>query len=102
MGFKDEYDFDLVVNDVTNVVIDEIERQMKREENRNVCRCQDCILDIAALSLNHLKPNYRSSLSFKGVIYKQRLHTERYQRAVEKVVRKAIEQISKNPSHEST
>jgi competence protein ComFB len=102
MGFKDEYDFDLVVNDVKNVVVDEIERQLESVENRNACRCQDCILDITALALNHLKPNYRSSLSFKGVIYKQRLHTDSYHKAVEKVVRKAIEKISENPSHETS
>lgn len=102
MGFKDEYDFDLVVNDVKDVVIDEIEKQLEIGENRNTCRCEDCILDITALALNHLKPNYRSSLSFKGVIYKQRLHTDSYQKAVEKVVRRAIEKISKNPSHETS
>ncbi len=99
MAFKDKYDFDLLVNEVESVVIDEIERQLNRA-GKDVCRCQDCVLDMAALALNHLKPNYRSTLSYKGVIYKQRLKSDTYRRSVEKVVEKAIEKIRKNPSHE--
>ena len=102
MSFKDEYDFDLVVNEVENVVIDEIEKQLEREEYKNVCRCQDCVLDITALALNHLKPNYRSTLSFKGIIYKQKLYSDKYRKAVEKIVKDAIGKINKNPSHESS
>ncbi len=99
MAFKDEYDFELVVNEMKNIVIGELERQLQTEEYSNICQCQDCVLDIVAFALNHLKPAYRSTLSYKGAIYKQNLHTERNEQAFEKVVRDAIEKIKKNPSH---
>lgn len=100
MSFKDEYDFDLVVNDVKKLVIDEIESQLNSARNSEVCRCQDCVLDMAALALNHLKPSYRSTLSFRGVMYRQKLHTDKYRKAVEKVVSDSIEKVKQNPPHE--
>lgn len=98
MGFKDDYDFDLIINEVRDLVIKEIEKQLKSEVHKDICRCQDCILDIAALSMNHLKPAYRSSLSIKGLMYKQS-NLEKYNIAVEKVVSDAFKQVSKNRSH---
>ncbi len=101
MNFNDEYDFDLVVNDVKKLVIEEIESLLGEKEYRDVCRCQDCVLDIAALALNHLKPAYRSTLSFKGVLYRQKLQSDKYQKAVNKAVKDSIDKVSKNPSHEA-
>jgi len=99
MVLKDDYDFDLLVNEIENLVIDELGRQLSLDSNRDVCRCQDCVLDMAALALNHLKPAYRSSLSYKGVLYKQNLHSAKKDMSYEKVVKVAIEKIAANPAH---
>ena len=99
MAFKDEYDFDLLENQIENVVIRELERQLALEENRKVCKCQDCVIDMAAVALNHLKPAYRSSLSMKGYLYKQNLHAGSRDQAYAKVVKDAIQKIAENPSH---
>ena len=97
MGLKDQYDFSLLVNEAEEVVIEELEKQFAAEKFKNICKCEDCTMDMAALSLNKLEPEYRSS--FTGVIYAQRLHTGTYKEKVEKIVTDAIEKISKNPSH---
>jgi len=99
MALKDEYDFDLIINEIQNIVIEELERELAKEEFKDVCRCQDCILDITALALNHLKPAYRSELSFRGLMYKENLHTAKKNSAVEKIVRESIKKIQDNPAH---
>ncbi len=97
MGFKESYDFELLVNEMENAVIEELEKQLSEDKENKICKCQDCILDMTAFALNHLKPAYRSSLT--GKIYSQRLYDGEERLAIEKVVKSAIEKISKNPSH---
>ncbi len=97
MAFKDDYDFDLLVNEAENLIIEEIENQLEFEENNKMCKCQECILDIATFALNKTKPTYRSS--FTGVLYAQQFHSGDYQDEVVKSVKAAIEKIKKNPSH---
>ncbi len=99
VAFTDEYDFDLLENQIENIVIKELEKQLALGENKNVCKCRDCVIDMAALALNHLKPAYRSSLSMKGYLYKQNLHAGNRDQAYEKVVKDAIHKIAENPSH---
>ena len=95
MGLREEYDFTFLVNESENMVIKELESQLKRTENKDICKCQDCILDILALSLNNLKPAYRSS--FKGIIYSQGLKENDV--LFKKEVANAIDKIKRNPSH---
>ena len=99
MGFRDRYEFDLLVNETEKAVFDELEKQLELDTENKICKCQDCILDMAAYALNHLKPAYRSS--FTGVIYAQRLYNGEEKLEIEKVVKMSIEKISKNPSHDS-
>ena len=72
MGLKDKYDFSILVNETEEVVMEELEKQLNKEEYQTVCRCEECIMDMMALALNQLQPSYRSS--FTGVIYAQKLH----------------------------
>ncbi len=98
MAFKDEYEFELLVNEAKDLVVNELETQLTKEENSKICKCQDCVLDMATLSLNNLKPIYRSS--YTGLIYVQQYHEGNYIKEVEKAVINAIKKVSKNPSHD--
>ena len=98
MAFKDEYEFELLVNEAENLVITELEAQLTKEEYTDICKCQDCILDMATLALNNLKPIYRSS--YTGLIYVKQYYEGNYIKEVEKVVTNAIKKVSKNPSHD--
>jgi competence protein ComFB len=98
MAFKDDYDFDLLFNEAENLVIEELGNQLSSEENTNICKCQECVLDMATLSLNKLKPIYRSS--FTGIVYSQQYYSGDYKTEVENIVKDAIKKVSSNPSHE--
>jgi len=94
MAFQDRYDFSLLVNEKERFVVSELETQLK--VRTEVCRCQECVLDMVALALNHTKPVYRVTLL--GAIYAQADDDAIHQEIVDAVAI-AIDKISANPSH---
>jgi competence protein ComFB len=68
-------------------------------DNNTICKCQLCIEDIYALSLNKIKPLYVQSTfkesTFKGYDLKKILDKE----LVGKAINDAITTISGNPNH---
>jgi len=98
MAFKDEYDFELLKNEAENLVLLEMEQQLK-DAPEEMCRCNECIVDIAAMTLNNVKPLYRFSLL--GTLYaSQAMNEKNYADSIKKAVAKAIERVRKNPSHD--
>jgi competence protein ComFB len=98
MAFIDEYDFDLLKNEAELLVIREVEQQLKSEP-QSMCRCNECVVDIAAIALNGVKPLYRFSLL--GTLYASQAMTEQaYANSVKQAVAQAIKKVKKNPSHD--
>jgi competence protein ComFB len=99
MAFIDEYDFTGVLkNEAESLVIAELEKQLT-EYPVAICRCQDCVIDMAAVALNNVKPLYRVSLL--GIQYASRAMEEPgYAGSVKNAVYQAIEKVRKNPSHD--
>ena len=99
MALKDDYNFDNLVNESEKLVINEMERQLALKENQNSCRCEECVLDIAAFALNTLMPLYRVSLM--GSLYAGNANRSPYSEDVVAAVSAAILKIKTNPSHEN-
>jgi competence protein ComFB len=98
MAFIDDYDFEPLVNEAEKLVLTELGRQL---ENRNVplCTCNECVMDMAAMALNAVKPLYRVSLL--GTLYASRAMDEKgYASSIREAVFNAIERVRKNPGHE--
>ncbi len=98
MALESEYDFEYLKNQSEKFVFEEMERQLNSEENSEICKCQDCILDIAAFSLNNIKPMYKVSLV--GEMYTKTIEGTEYQDHLKEAVSAAIDRIGKNPAHE--
>ena len=96
MNLKEEYDLEYLVNESEKLVIEELEKQLSEDWAADICRCQDCILDMAALALNSMKPLYRVSLM--GNVYAPALDSQERENA-RSAVNRAIKKISVNPSH---
>ena len=98
MAFTDSYDFDLLENEAEKLVLHELERQLKAEPE-NVCRCNECVVDMAAIALNSVKPLYRFSLL--GTLYAaQAMNEQSYAASVQRAVARAIGKVRDNPSHD--
>jgi competence protein ComFB len=61
MAFEDTYDFDLLKNEAEKLVLHELEGQLEALPGE-VCRCNECVVDMAAIALNTVKPLYRFSI----------------------------------------
>ena len=64
----------------------------------DMCKCEKCILDIAALALNELPPKY--FVTEKGEVF-SKIDTLKQQLEIDitSSVTKAIEKVSSNPKH---
>jgi len=97
MALIDEYDFHLLKNEAENMVIHEMEHQMETEPE-DACRCNECIVDIAAVALNSVKPLYRFSLL--GTLYAQAMSEQTYADSIKEAVATAIKKVRENPAHD--
>ncbi|MFA6508669.1 MAG: late competence development ComFB family protein [Treponemataceae bacterium] len=99
MPFARSYDFDILINEAERLVLAELERQLDTRSGETICLCEDCVLDMAAYTLNAVKPRYRVSLL--GSMYAAHaMDEESYAKAVRTAVTQAIDKVSKNPSHD--
>ncbi len=96
MALKDNYDFEYLVNETEHLVLDELEKQLAQDDE--ICKCQECVLDMTAYALNHTPANYRVSLL--GKLYASSTTDPKYEAAIKKAVTEAIKIIKKNPSHD--
>ena len=98
MALIDNYNFEYLENEAEKLVIVELGRQL--ESNREpICVCNDCVVDMAAMALNMVKPLYKASLL--GTLYVSRAMEEKeYAASLREAVFNAIEKVRKNPSHE--
>jgi len=98
MALKDTYDFELLKNEAEQMVLYELEKQLASEPEE-VCRCNECVVDMAAIALNEVKPLYRFSLL--GTLYAaQAINKRSYADSVQNAVAHAIEKVKANPSHD--
>jgi len=98
MAFIDNYDFEHLHNEAEKLVLDELGRQLQ-DYSMPLCTCNECVVDMAAMALNTIRPLYRVSLL--GSLYTASAMDEKsYASSVRDAVYKAIEKVRKNPSHE--
>ena len=85
-----------VYNYMEDIVRDEIEKLLT--DTKDICQCQKCKLDMAALALNRLPPQY--IVTDKGRIY-TKLNEQNVQFHVDVIreVTRAILNVGKNPQH---
>ncbi|MDR0637792.1 MAG: late competence development ComFB family protein [Spirochaetaceae bacterium] len=94
----DNYDFENLKNESETHIFNELAAQLE-EIPYEVCRCNDCLGDMAAIALNRVVPKYRWSLL--GSLYTaSAMDDEEYRTSVGNAVRAAIETVRKNPSHD--
>ena len=96
MSLMDKYDLNELKNETEQFLLEELEVQLNGIPDEDVCKCQECVLDMACLSLNNLTPRYRVSLL--GTLYTQ-VPDKRLSQDIQKVVSDVIQKISQNPSH---
>jgi competence protein ComFB len=60
MKLEQRYNLDQVRNRSADLVVARVEQLL--EEEQDMCRCEQCVLDLVAYALNHVSPQYGTSL----------------------------------------
>jgi len=98
MAFIDRYDFENLVDEGKKLVIEELGRQLENYPEE-ICKCNECVVDMATLALNNVLPCYRSSIL--GEIYTTALKDDPvYVERLRNVVKNAIIKVSRSPAHD--
>ena len=98
MAFIDDYDFEHLTNEAEKLVINELDKQLAVYK-LEICRCNECVVDMAAMTLNSVKPLYHFSLL--GSLYAAQAKNEaEYAKSIVEAVSNAIERVRSNPSHD--
>jgi competence protein ComFB len=67
-----------------------------KNDDVDICTCEECLLDITAIALNNLKPRYRLICRH---MHKEPEVVNQIKKEVEEVVLKSLEFVKKNPHH---
>ena len=94
MALSEKYDLSDLTNQMEDFVFEELERQLDAIADEDICKCNDCILDMACFALNNLTPRYRSSLI--GSLY-AKVESDEVRQSVNGCVADAVQKISQNP-----
>ncbi|MDR2447558.1 MAG: late competence development ComFB family protein [Treponema sp.] len=99
MTFIDNYNLENLKNEAERLVFDEINTQLGSFPEGEICTCNECVIDMAAIALNTVKPFYRHSLL--GTLYALEVINidEEYAQSIRIAVTQAIEKVRKNPAH---
>ena len=98
MAFIDDYGFEQLKNEAEQLVYGELEAQLEKAGD-DICRCNDCVMDMAAMALNNVKPVYHFSIL--GNLYAAQAKSDQaYADSVKQQVANAIAKVSSNPSHD--
>jgi len=98
MDILANYNFELLKNEAENLVIQELGHQLDAY-TAPMCRCNDCILDMAAMALNTVRPLYRVSLL--GTMYTSSAMGEKaFASEIRAAVANAINKVVENPGHD--
>ena len=95
MSFKEKYSVESLINENVEEVFKAIDKVLA--EGEGFCTCQDCMLDVAAIALNNLQPNYRVFLM--RPIHRDSEIVQSHLQKVEEAVRQAIAVVKKRPHH---
>lgn len=97
MAFKDEYNFSELKNETERYVFEYLEEALKADPS--ICRCEDCVLDMAALALNKAPASY--TVSLLGKLYAQAKEEDKeYIQKIRQAVSEAVAKVKANPAHD--
>ncbi|ACL70660.1 late competence development ComFB family protein [Halothermothrix orenii] len=97
------FDIDSIKKDLKNntekIVLETMEEVLSKPEYKDVCKCHQCLLDIASYALNRLPAKYIASskgdLHTKIAEFENQVNVDALS-----TVAKAIKVVSKNPHHD--
>jgi competence protein ComFB len=97
MKLKDRYNLENLGNRTQELVFQTIQRLL--DTDSSVCPCEECVLDLAAWTLNHATPRYYTSLL--APLHPDTVGERQCQGEVDKGLAAALKKIKRHPHHQA-
>jgi competence protein ComFB len=96
MKLNERYNLDNIGNRSQEIVFDAIERLMAG--GAEMCTCEECVMDLAAWTLNHVTPRYYTSLL--SPLHPDPSLEHRVRVEVELALASGLKRLKAHPHHE--
>jgi competence protein ComFB len=98
MRISERYNIDNIINKSAEMVMERLESIL--EETENFCKCEECVLDLIAYTLNHVTPLYRTSLL--GPLHPKKEKIKKVEVEIDLAIKAGIKKIRMHPHHGET
>lgn len=96
MEFQDKYNLEGIRNEAARLVYSRVEALL--EERRDICRCESCVRDLVAFTLNRVTPRY--STSMLGDLHPDPAFSRKQQVEIDLALRAAVRRLQEHPHHD--
>jgi hypothetical protein len=96
MNLEDRYDVELIRNESKEWVCRRIEKLL--DEQDGFCKCQTCVLDLLAFTLNRVSPRY--STSILGNLHPDKVRDKKMQIEIDLALKAGLKRLRQHPHHE--
>ena len=96
MGLNDKYDVQRIRNETAELVYDRVEKLLG--ETEDLCKCETCVLDLVAFTLNRVTPRY--STSVLRDLHPDDVKAKKIQVEIDLALHAGLKQVRVHPHHE--
>jgi len=95
MALEESYSLETIRNKAAEAVYERVERLL--EARQDLCKCQTCVLDLVAFTLNHVSPRYQTSLL--GNLHPDKLQEKKLQVEIDLALRAGLKRLREHAHH---
>ena len=96
MKLTDYYDLENLRNTSEELVLDRVGRLL--DERRDICHCEQCVLDLVAYVLNNVPPYYGTSML--GSLDPNQTRVNVIKGQIEVALDEGLQRIARHPNHD--
>ena len=95
MSLTDRYDLDKLMNWNAVAIYEKIEEVL--DDRRDICHCEECVLDLVAYTLNRVPPLYGTSML--EPLHPDKEKERKLEEKIEKIINSGLKKIAQHPHH---
>lgn len=95
MALEDTYNLESIRNHTKELVYERIEELLAEKED--LCKCETCVIDLLAFTLNRVTPRYTTSLL--GELHPVKVFEKKIQVEIDLALRAGLKQLQVHPHH---
>ncbi len=96
MALEDRYNLHTIRNLTAEAVYGRVQRLLSERED--VCKCETCVLDLVAYTLNHVSPRYQTSLL--GDLHPDKGREKKLEVEIDLALQAGVQRLREHTHHE--